>query len=334
MEENEVELMDYLNVIWKRKWLIILPTLLCVIVAGIYSFLLPSVWEVDTIIAPSKFFVKTEGWQFEEVIVVDPKQIAGQINQASYNTLIAAELNLDIRGFPKLKAENLKDTKIVRISIRERDVEKAKLILYSLFTHLKSDLDGKADIEKERIVTQIKSKEIEKKRIEEEIRTSKNRLNVIRQREKELDKEMNDIRKRIDSLQKEQRFNLKKAKKSENESLAILLYSNEILQNHIYFNTINDWLIRKKIEEENINLEMENKEEKIKQIENEIDNLKERKGRIGFTHLIKKPTSSLSPISPKKKTIVLLGGILGLMIFTLLAFFIEYVEKQKTKGKS
>ncbi len=43
MEEykDEIELMDYLNVIWKKKWLIILPTLFCVIIAGIISFRLP-----------------------------------------------------------------------------------------------------------------------------------------------------------------------------------------------------------------------------------------------------------------------------------------------------
>jgi len=78
---------------------------------------------------------------------------------------------------------------------------------------------------------------------------------------------------------------------------------------------------------------MKNKEERIKQLENEIDNLNERKGRIDYTQLIKEPTSSLYPVSPKKKLIVSITGILGLMIFTVLAFFLEYVEKQKAKSK-
>jgi len=78
---------------------------------------------------------------------------------------------------------------------------------------------------------------------------------------------------------------------------------------------------------------MKNKEERIKQLENEIDNLNERKGRIDYTQLIKEPTSSLYPVSPKKRRNVLMAGILGLFIFTMLAFFLNYLEKQKTKIK-
>lgn len=72
-------------------------------------------------------------------MVVNPKQIAGENSEASCNHLIAAELNLGIRVFPKLRTENLRDTKLVRISIRKQDVEKAKLILTSLFNHLKEN---------------------------------------------------------------------------------------------------------------------------------------------------------------------------------------------------
>ena len=70
------------------------------------------------------------------------------------------------------------------------------------------------------------------------------------------------------------------------------------------------------------------------QIENEIENLNESKGRIDFTKFIKEPTPSLNPITPRKKLNVLISGILGLFVFTLLAFFIEYLEKQKSKRKS
>ncbi|GAG61451.1 unnamed protein product [marine sediment metagenome] len=138
--EDEFVLMDYLNIIWKRKWLIVIPTLFLVIAVGIISFLLPKQWEIDAIIVPSKFLVQTETGQFNEIVVVDSRQIAGQINQESYNHLIATQLNLDIREFPKLKAENLKNTNLVRVSTKEKDAEKAKLILFSLFNHSHTSL--------------------------------------------------------------------------------------------------------------------------------------------------------------------------------------------------
>jgi LPS O-antigen subunit length determinant protein (WzzB/FepE family) len=303
--EGEIELIDFLNIIWKRKWLIILSTLFLVIAAGVISFLLPQKWEVSALIQPSKFLVKTAGGQYEEIVIVPPKQIAGQINQATYNNKIAAELNLDIRKFPKLKAEDLRDTNLVRVSIKEKDVEKAKLILLSLFNLLKTEPDEKVDVEM--------------KSIEEEIKASKNKLNIIKQRKKDIEKEMSDIKKRVESLEKEQRLSLKKENRSESESLAMLLYSNEIQQSLEYHNTLNELLSEKKIEEEDLNLE--------------IENLNERKGRLDYAQLIKEPTSSLFPVSPKKKLIVLITGVLGLLIFTMLAFFLEYLEKQKAEGR-
>ena len=177
--ETETELMDYLNVIWRRKWLIIIPAFFLVIAVVVISLLLPKQWEIDTIIQPSKFLIQTEGGQFNEIVVVDPKQLASQINEKSYDHLIASKLDLDIRKFHKLKADNLGDTNLVQVSLKERDVEKAKLILNSLFNLLKEQLDDKVEIETQEVESQIKSKEIEKLGTEDEIKAFKNKLIII-----------------------------------------------------------------------------------------------------------------------------------------------------------
>ena len=330
--ENEIELMDFFNIIWKRKWLIIIPTFLFMVAVGIYSYFQPHVWEIDAIIEPSKIFIKTEQGRFEEVVVVDPKQIAGQINKASYNNIIASELNLDIKKFPKLKAESLIDTNLVQVTLREQDVEKAKLILHTLFDYLKKQLDKKVNIEFKEIDSQVKSKEIEKLRIEEEIKANKNKLTIVKQRKEEIEKEMSDVKKRIEKLEEEQSLSLKKKNRSEAESMAMLLYSNEIQLSLRYYNTLYELLSQKKIEEVNINSEIENNENKISQIENEIISLNERKGRIDYAQFIKEPTSSPGPVAPRKRRNVLIAGIFGLILFTMFSFFLEHIEKQKVKG--
>jgi len=332
MEEKEIELIDYLNVIWKRKWVIIIPTIFCVILTGFISFLLPQKWEVDALIDPSKIFIKNEGGKYEEILTANPMKIASQINQAAYNNLIVAELNLDIREIPKARAENIRETNLVRVSISEADTDKAKSILYSLLTHLKRELDGKANVEMKGIDSEIKSKEIEKLTFQNEIRTLKNKLAIIKQRKKEIEREMSETKNGIQLLEKEHRSILKKEKKSETECLAVLLYSNEIQQSLRYHNALNELLSIKKTEEEDINLEIQIKGEKIKQMENEIENLNESKGRISFTKFIKEPTSSLNPVTPRKKFNVLIAGILGLMFFTLFAFFFEHIDKQKDRS--
>jgi len=442
--EDEVNLMDYLNVIWKRKWLIIIPTFFLVVVVGIYSFLQPKVWEIDALIVPSKFLIQTERGQFNEVVVVNPKQIASQINEAAYNILIAAELNLDIRELPKLKAENPGDTKLVRVSTRENDVEKAKLILYSLFNHLKRDLDKKIEVETKGLDTKIASKEnsikqneigikdnenqialkklqikdkeneiktkeneikkknnniqlkeldiqsreIEKDRIKKEIVSFQNKLKISEDRVKSIMDEMKAVKKRIDELDKQQRKALAE-KKQGGDAISLLLYSNEVQQNLRYYNTLDEKLSTEKITQENLHLAIHDKGEQLRQIdnqilqintqkdtikteiddimtqivvikteiekikneiktvkneiekikntintqENEITLLEDKKARIDYTQLIKEPTSSLSPVSPRKKRNVSIAGILGLMIFTMLAFFLEYIEKQRIKSK-
>ena len=469
--EDEIELIDYLNVIWKRKWLIIIPTFFLVIVAGVISFLLPQKWEIDAMIVPSKFLIQTEQGEFEEIVVVDPKQIAGQINEKSYDHLIAAELNLDIREFPKLKADNIRDTKLVRVSIKEEDIEKAKLVLYSLFNHLKRDLDKKIDVEIKGLDTQVESKknvinskeieikdkenaiklrklliedrkneiktkqnrikdkenviktkenaiklkenaiklknlnidskEIDKKNIEEEINTLQNKLKISEERENAIIEEMKEVKNRVDKIEEEQRKVLKEG--SDKNALSILLYSNEIQNNLRYYNTLDEKLSGEKITQENINLTIEERKAAIKQIDNQIEQIRtqiddiktaiddiktqiddiktqiddihtqidninneigkinyeidtikngiiikkneienvrneityfqERKARIDYTRLIKEPTSSLYPISPKKKLNVLIAGVIGLIIFTTLAFFLDYLEKQRAKIK-
>ncbi len=455
--ENERELIDYLNVIWKRKWLIIIPTFFLIVAVGIYSSLQPSVWEIEAIIMPSKFFIQVGGGGFEEILPVDPKQIAGQINEATYNNLIAAELNLDARGLPNFKAKNIKETKMVRISTRVNDVEKAMPILYSLFSHLKRDLDKKIDVEIKGIDTQveskknvikskeieikdkknsiklikiliedkkneiktrqnrikdkenviktkenaiklknlnIESKEIEKKMIGDEIITLKNKFKISQKRAKSITEEMKEVKNRIDKIEEEQRKVLKSG--SDKNALSILLYSNEIQNNLRYYNTLDEKLSNEYITQENINLEIELKKKTIKQTDNQIEQirtqiddirtqiddtrtqiddiytqidnikneigkikneintinngiivnkneieivrteisyLKDKKARIDYAEFIKEPTSSLYPVAPKKKRNVILAGMLSLMIFTTLAFFLDYLKEHSIKSR-
>lgn len=444
-QENEVELIDFLNILWKRKWQIIIPVFLSVVIAGVISFLLAPKWKIDSIILPSKFLIQTESGQFEEVVVVDPKQIAGQINNATYNNIIASELNLNPRKFPRLRSVNLQDTNLVHVSITEKDVEKAKLILHSLFNHLKGQLDKKIEVEIKGIDTQIasiensikqneisikdqenritlkkfqikdkeneiktkeneikiknneirskeleiQSKEIEKDRIKKEIVSLKNKLKISEDRLKSIMDEMKAVKKRIEELEKQQRKALVE-KKDGIDAISLLLYSNEVQQNLRYYNTLDEKLSTERITQENLYLAIREKEELLRQIDNQISqvntqkdtkkaevdiiltridvvktdiekikneintvkneiekikneidtqktqirHLENKKERIDHAQLIKEPTPSLRPVSPKKKLYILIAGVFGLLTFSMLAFFLEYLEKKRKIEKS
>ena len=57
---DEINLMDYVQVVRKRKWLIILGILLCMVVAGVVSLLMPKVYKVKTylMVTSPKYYVE------------------------------------------------------------------------------------------------------------------------------------------------------------------------------------------------------------------------------------------------------------------------------------
>jgi capsular polysaccharide biosynthesis protein len=287
---KEIDLMEYAEILWKRKWLIIIPTILISIAVGIWSFLQTPVWEVDAIIQPSKFFSQNTQGEFVEVIVADPKQVAGEINQASYNGIIADELNIDLRKFPDLKAENLRDTKLVRIAVRDTDTERASKILNSLFLHLKGEFDRKIDVEMKNMDAQIanmetgilqksldiksrdleiQAKKIEKERIVKEIDSDKKKLEISEERQNNLLLEMKSAKTRIEEIDKQLQKALSE-KQQGVDAMGLLLYSNEVQQNLRYYNTLDEKVSAEKVTQETLRMDIRNKEEQLRQLDNQI----------------------------------------------------------------
>lgn len=443
--ENEVNLIEYLNVLWKRKWLIIIPTILLALAAGIVSFRTPPAWEVDMLLQPGKFFVQTESGAFNEVSVTDPKQLASEINQGSRNRLISAEFNLDPRKVPKLKAENLKDTKLVRVSLQTGETEKGQAILNLLFQHLKSELDRKIDVEINNLDTQveqtknkilnleneiktqenailttqseiktrenailttqneikiqqngikfkeldIESRKIDKEKLTKEIESDKTRLKITEDRIVSIYEELKSVKERIKELEEQQRKALAQRKEG-TDALALLLYSTEVQRNFQYSNSLDEKANAERLNRERVAQDIQSKTDVLRQIDNQIDQVRtgmdsnrteietmktgienikndilkvkmgieniknnilnirnsinnanneikfieDKKNRIDYTQLIKEPTVSLSPVSPRKKRNVLIAGFLGFCCFSILALFLDYVKKGNIRQKT
>jgi LPS O-antigen subunit length determinant protein (WzzB/FepE family) len=361
MNAQEPNLMDFLLVIWKRKWQIFVPSLALAVLAGGASFFLPRQYEIDSIIRPSMIFVQNQQGNFQEVVVVDAKQVAGQINQKSYDRQIAAQLKIDIAGFPRLQAENIRDTQLVRVSLDDRDVARASAILNALFKVLEKDFNRKIEVEIKALDTQIKasqyeinrknldiaSREIEQARKREEIQSATNKLKISEAKYQSITDEMKSVKQRIDGIEAQQREVLKE--KTEGVSaIGLLLYSTEVQQNLRYYNDLNDKLSTEKMGQEDYKLAMKAAEQQIKQLATEVERLKteienlqntigflsEKKGRIDYAQMVKEPTPSVRPVSPRKPFIVVVAGLVGLLFFTPLAFLREYMEKQQAARHS
>ena len=411
-ELESVDLMHYIDIAWKRRWQIIIPTVIVAVLAGIVSLLLPKVWEVDAIIIPSKFLAQNEAGEFREVLVASPIQIAGQISQRSYDAVISAEQNIPIRKFPRISAENLRNTNLIRISIRERNPQSGQKILQSLFNHLKSDFDKKIDVEisslsnqvertKNKILdleNEIKTKEneikkkqndiilkeldakakeldaasrlIEKEKIKKDIESDQNRMKIIEQRILSIQEEMKSVKSRIDELDRLQQKSVTE-KREEADTLALLLYSNEVQQNLRYFNSLDEKISAERLNIETILNSIKNKEQQLLQIDNQVlqinnqisqiktsgetiraeinsvqndirkvensisderNNIKlleDKKNRIDYTQMIKEPTPSKSPVSPKKILFVMIAGLAAFCLSLGIVTFKENLDGRR-----
>jgi LPS O-antigen subunit length determinant protein (WzzB/FepE family) len=329
MEAKESELVDYLMVLWKRKWTIILGTILIIVGAGAVSFIITPAYEIDAIIQPGKFFIENQAGNFEEVVVENPQQIADKVIHKSYDASVTTILGLDEEGLPTINAQRIKNTLLTRIWVVNHDIELSKKILDSLITLLRKDIDKKIDIEMNNIETEIKSFQIEKERRGEEIGILKKKISIIDTRKKDIIKEIESLRSRIDELEEEQLKVLKKEEKSEIESLAMLLYSNEVQQSLRYYDDLNEKLSEEKLKEADANAYIQIHTAEINNLDNKIANMEEIKGRIDYTKIVKEPTSTLDPVYPKKALYMLIACIAGLIIFTSFALLLEFMKRSK-----
>ncbi len=132
---DEINLMDYIQVIRKRKWLIILGTLICMIVAAIISLLMPKIYRGE---ATFKIIAKeiTTGKEMVSFIGKLDKEKLKQVSPKTYNLLInSIQLNALRDSADKfqliIEAERVDDIPIV-ISEFEEYVDNNPLIRRSV----------------------------------------------------------------------------------------------------------------------------------------------------------------------------------------------------------
>lgn len=212
-QEEEIDLREYINVLLKRKGIIILIFLIAVITAALVSyFYLKPVYEASTILMISKPKYQVE---------LEPKiqtQITPEISLATYESLIKdreieeeviKRLNLDqppyeltpdnLQGM--ITIESLKNTNLIKMSLQSGNSKLTKDI---------ANVWAALFVEKNKELHLKESKEAQGF-IEEQLKISKQNLSKI---EEEI-REFNEINK-IDAMNKEITEKLKKI--MENES--------------------------------------------------------------------------------------------------------------------
>jgi len=125
--EDEIELIDYLRVLWKWKWLIIGGTLLCILAAAIYGFTSPVVkmYKVSALI------------EIDPEAKLDPvDKIKSMIEYGIFNQQVQKELS-NLQGIAKprhlaFEVNIPKGLNILDIAYKTSDADLGKAVLNSL----------------------------------------------------------------------------------------------------------------------------------------------------------------------------------------------------------
>jgi len=292
--EDEIDLMDYVKVILKRKVFILALFLAAVIVAGVFSFLSPKVYKIDTVLEIGKT---------DKGMVEAPEQSIAKVEGNVYGTLIREKLNISEAEYPQIKAENPKATNLLNIKIESGNPQQAKEIL---------------EEKNELILAEHQEKiELEKEALESEIYLSEENIKVLQ-------KDIERIKIKISSLEEE-----RKVLEAKVEALQeILPYQQDPGTQFVLFNS-QERLELKKQEIENRYLQINSLETQINDFKSKINSLKLQIENIRPTLIIKPPTVSEKPISSRPFLNMAIAGILGLFVGTFLAFGREWWEKAK-----
>jgi len=301
--DDEINLIDYLKVLWKWKWMIIGGTLICAIVAAVISFQMPKIYSIDMVLKPGIFGVK-KGNKFFEIDSAD--NLKTLIESGVFdNNILESNKNFSSKNISELlnfKVTVPKGTKNLKISYETSDVEVGRNILKSLGSLLLA-----------RYNSLVHSYMNERKAEIDTFNTYEENIKYAKKRIKELESEIDLL------IKKRDRFCLTEGEKN---ILLTVLYDNTIQQKMTLANTywlelnqtlantywleLNQWFAKK-----------ENSKYKL---------LKFDESKIHKIQTIPPPVSNPHLIKPKKKQIIILSVIVGFFFFIFLAFFIEYIK--------
>ncbi|MFW6146989.1 MAG: Wzz/FepE/Etk N-terminal domain-containing protein [Thermodesulfobacteriota bacterium] len=295
-EEDTIELIDLLRVVWKWKWMIILVPLVCAIAAGVISLKLPEVYEISMIIEPGVIEVNPNG-QF--IYLDSTSNIKAKIDSQAYNRKIYEQLKVDPGEVDfAFKTGQPKNANSLEVRLEANDRDRSIQALSALFSELTNEYKPYVDSRKSEF--------------DQKIAMKKHQLSVDDAQKEYLEKEIAAVKANTNRIVQE-RDKLMGKDESNPHNLSMLIYTNIIQQNMQLYNDLATQLsgVRSRIEK----------------MKSEVESLKIKKESVENIKMIQEPQSSVYPVKPKKTLNVALALVVGLFLSVFLAFFLEYLHK-------
>jgi len=299
-QEGEVDIVNWLRVILKRKITILVIFILTVGVTAFFSFRQPKTYKVDAV-----FNVTMIGGN----PVKSADQVIGEAGSNIYRSSIKGKFGFSDASFPKIKFENPKDTDFVKMEAVCTDPETVKTIFEEIIKLIEKD----------------------------QIEVTNNKKDFLNGRVELLKKNMEIIKKDIDNLKLRGNLLLVEKKNLEDREKALenLGPYDELDQqlNGSLFSLLDvrEKISAKKEEIEKNNSQTNNIELQINSFQAEFDSLEQQMTEIKPMEIIEAPAISENSTSSRFLFNTVIAAILGIFLGTFLAFSKEWWGKNKNR---
>jgi uncharacterized protein involved in exopolysaccharide biosynthesis len=393
---DEINLMDYLQVIRKRKWLIIIGTLICMVVTGIVSFLLPKIYEAKTylMVTSPRYqveFATKEGPRISTPIFEDvsAETFSKMILNENTAKTVLTKLGLNnptheyheytVRNIlQQVKIEYPKNTNLILLKVQDKSKDRAAQIANEwakTFIERNEEVVSKETRNTyDFVIGQLENAKISLKTAEEELERFQrgNKIDLLKEQisgkirqivqyEIKLDDSNRSLmvekarHKELTAQIKEQERTLPVDKgligkeeinplyvglssRSADTAVNIQSFNAEILQLKENIKSLNEEVsgLKKQLaEQELIQTRLTRNMDTAK---NTFEILSKKGEETKFSSAIRAATIQVSvpaippefPIKPKKGLNVMIAGMVGLLASIMIAFFMEYLEKNKS----
>jgi len=326
--EDEIELMDYLRVIWKWKYLIVAGTLFCTVAAGVMSFSMPKVYSIDMVIRPGILKLDDAG----NAVYVDSSQnIKAIIETGIFDREILDHVGESNNGSPKSLRFNvniLRNSNTIKISHETVDVNRGLQVLDNLRQALSKNYSEQVAYIQNEYEAQIDSKKAEVSYYEVKKRASEQHIKNLEKRIEELTPQIEFVRKNTTSLIR-QRDKFLFNNRNEDTMLSSVFYMNTIQHNISLENSYRQEIDNCATRKEDEKFELKELNRQLGQLLEEIKGLEFKKNGVQNIEILQPPIGGPHPIKPKIKLNVMLATTVGLFLMLFLAFFVEYIQRHR-----
>jgi len=329
---DEIDLIDIIGVLWKRKKLIIIGTISCVLfVAAINFFLLPKIYRTDMVVQPGILKISQNGSE-KNIFIDSAVNMKAIILAGSFNNRIIQVLKAtsgeNIPDDIQYQISIPKNSNILKISYESDIAGQGEIVLTALRDLLVKEYEKFVIYHKSLYDFELELKKNEIKKMEADKVTYVNMIKNLEKRIKQLRDEIKEVNKSTRILRENRDRFLSKAI-DENNVLSSMLYSNSIQNNLALSNNYKEQLNTYISKKEAVLLNIKKIENDISDADQKIKHLVFQKDSIQNIQVVQPPTCERKPVKPRKTINIIMSAVIGFFLMLIVVLVVEYLSKNR-----